>query len=94
MVDRRKELLAEFKSMIANDYGIPCNSISIKNSQANTIVERVHQTIGNIISTCTIQEMDLDNENPWEGILQSTVFAIQSTVHTSTQHIPSQLVFG
>ena len=33
--------------------------------------------------------MDLDHENPWEGIL-----SIKSTVHTTTQHKPSQLVFG
>ena len=38
--------------------------------------------------------MDLDIENLWEGILSSTMFAIQSTVHTTTQHTPSQLLFG
>ena len=38
--------------------------------------------------------MDLDYENPWEGALSSTMFAIRSTVHTTTQHILSQLVFG
>ena len=37
--------------------------------------------------------MDLDNENPWEGILSSTMFTIRSTVHTTTQHTLSQLVF-
>ena len=30
-VDKGKELLAEFKTMMANDYGIPCNSISVRN---------------------------------------------------------------
>ena len=38
--------------------------------------------------------MDLDNENQWEGILSSTMFVICSTVHTTTQYTPSQLVFG
>ena len=38
--------------------------------------------------------MDLDDENPWEGIHSSTMFAIQSTVHTTTQYTPSQLIFG
>ena len=93
-IHRGKELLAKFKTMIANNYGILCNSISIRNPQANAIVERVHQTIGNIIHTFIIQEMDLDNKSPWEGILSSTMFAIQSTVHTTSQHTPSQLVFG
>ena len=79
---------------MANDYGIPCNSISVRNPQANAIVERVHQTIGNIIRTFKIQEMDLDNVNPWEGSLSSIMFTIQSQVHTTTQHTPSQLAFG
>ena len=94
MVDRGKEFLAEFKTMMASDYRILFNSISVRNPQVNTIVERVHQTIGNIICTVKIQEMDLDDENPWEGILSSTMFAIQSKVHTTTQHTPSQFVFG
>ena len=52
------------------------------------------KTIGNIIRISTIQEIDLDNENPWKGILSSTILAIQSSVNKSTQHPPSQLVFG
>ena len=93
-VDRGKELLTKFKIMMANGYGIPCNSISVRNLQANAIVERVHQAIGNIILTIKIQQMDLDNENPWEGTLSSSMFAIWSTIHTTTQHTPIQLVFG
>ena len=94
MVDRGIVFLAEFKTMMANDYRIPCNSISVRNPQANAIVERVHQTIGDIIRSFKIQEMDLDNENPWEVILSSTMFAIRSTMHTTMQHTPLQLVFG
>ena len=48
-LNRGKVLLAEFKTMMVNDYGIPCSSISLRNPQANSIVYRVHQTIGNII---------------------------------------------
>ena len=68
--------------------------ISVRNPQANITVERVHQTIRNIICTFTIQQKELDNENPWEGILSSTMLAILFTVHTTIQHTPSQLVFG
>ena len=60
----------------------------------NAIVERVHQIIGNIIRTFIIQQMNLDNENPWEGVISSTLFAIRSMVHTTTQHTPPQMVFG
>ena len=80
--------------MMANDCRIPCKSISIRNLQVNAIVVRVHHIIGDVIHTFKIQQMDLDNENPWKGILSSTTFAIRSTVHTTTRHTPSQLVFG
>ena len=35
--------------------------------------------------------MDLDNENPWRGILSSTMFAIRLTVHTINQEANLQL---
>ena len=63
-VDKGKQRLAEFKIIIAIDCRIPCNSISVRNPQANAIVERIHQNIGNIYTFKT-QQMDLDNENPW-----------------------------
>ena len=64
MVDRDKELLAECKSMMANDYGILCSPISVSNSPANAIVEWLQKTICNIICTFNIQHMYLNNENP------------------------------
>ena len=33
-------------------------------------------------------------ENPWEGILYTVIFAMQSTVHTTLGAAPMQLVFG
>ena len=45
IVDRDKDILADIKTMMANDYGIQCNSISARIPKANVIVERVHQTI-------------------------------------------------
>ena len=73
-VDRGKELLAEFITIMKNDYGIPCNSISVRYPQANVIVEIVYQTIGNIIRTFQIQQMDLDNENPLIHYVCHTVY--------------------
>ena len=58
VVDGSKELLVEFKIMIANEYGIQCNSISARNPQANAIVEMVHQDIGNIQSTFHLEDVN------------------------------------
>ena len=94
IVDRGKELFAEFKTMMSNDYSIKVRPITTRNPQANAILERVHQTIGNIICTFKIQGMVLDDDNPWDGILAAMMFALRATVHTTTQYTPAQLVFG
>ena len=80
--------------MMANGYRILCNSISTRNSRASAIVERVHQIVGDIIQTFNIQEINLGNEKPWEGILLSILFTIWSIMHTTIQHTLSQMVFG
>ena len=37
--------------------------------------------------------MVLDDENPWDGVLSATMFALSATVHTTTRFTPTQLVF-
>ena len=62
IVDRGNEFLAEFREMIPNDYGIKGRANTSRNPQANTILERVHQTTGNILCTFKVQNMVLDEE--------------------------------
>ena len=45
----------------------------------NSILERVHQTIGNIIITFMVQDMAHKDMNPWDGIPESTIFALCAT---------------
>ena len=85
IVDRGNESLAEFKTMILADCGIEIMSIASRNPQANSILERVHQTIGNIIRTFKVQDMGLDDESHWDGILASIMFTLRATVHTTSQ---------
>jgi hypothetical protein len=55
-------------------------------------LERVHQTIGNIIRT--FSKENLDEENPWGSVLAAMMFAVRATYHTTMQSTPTQLVFG
>ena len=91
-LDRGTEFMAEFAKMVKNDYGLKLKPITTRNPQANAIIERVHQTIGNIIRTFNVQTMD--ENNPWTGILAATMFAVRATFHTTLQASPMQLVFG
>ena len=81
--------------MIENDYDVKVKPITTRNPQANAIVERVHQTIGNIIRTFELYDNDgIDDDDPWSGILAAVMAAMRSTYSTTTQATPMQLVFG
>ena len=84
--------MAEFAKMCQNDYGLKSKPIMTRNPQSNAIIERIHQTIGNIIRTFDVS--NIVNNNPWSGILASNMFAIRATYHTTLQASPMQLVFG
>jgi len=93
--DRGSEFIGqEFQHMIKHDYGIKDKPITVRNPQANAIVERVHQVIGNIIRTFELENNYLDEDNPWRGVLSATAFAVRSTFHTTLHKSPGQLVFG
>jgi hypothetical protein len=80
--------------MIKEDYAIKAKPITVRNPQANALVERVHQVIGNITRTFELESNYLDEEDPWKGILSATAFAVRSTFHTTLRNSPLQLVFG
>ena len=49
ILDRGTEFIKEVILMLEQDYGITHRPITTQNSQANSILERAHQTIGNIL---------------------------------------------
>jgi len=92
--DRGTEFMEEFARMIEEDYGNIKKGITKHNPYANAIIERIHQTIGNMIRTFEVQEADLDEEEPWADILAAVIYATCATFHTILKATPMQLVFG
>ena len=93
--DKGSEFKAEFAAMIEEEYGIEKRGISPRNPQANSVLERIHQVIGNMIKTFRIYDReDLDEQDPWSGILAAIMFGIRATYHTTLEATPIQLVFG
>ena len=86
--------MKEVIPMLEQDYGITRRPITTRNPQANSILERAHQTIGNILRTFQVNNQQLEQNDPWDGILSAVIFAMRSTVHTTMQATPMQLVFG
>ena len=81
--------------MLKEDYGIKLKHITTRNPQANSIVERVHQVISNMVRTFDLQERQLVKEKDlWKGIFSALSFSIRSTVHTTLNKTSGQLGFG
>ena len=54
--DKGTEFMTKFTTMIKNDYGIEKNPASKRNPQANSVIERIHQTLGNMVRTFSAHE--------------------------------------
>eukprot|EP00957_Ditylum_brightwellii_P014535 1094353-Ditylum_brightwellii.AAC.1 len=61
--------MAEFTEMISSDYGVKKKLITARNPQANSIIERIHQTIENMIGAFEVHDTSIDEKDPWTEIL-------------------------
>ena len=84
--------MAEFAKMCQNDYGIKSKPIKTRNPQSNAIIEKNHQSIGNIIRKFDVS--NIVNNDTWSGIIAATMFYVRTTYHTTLQAYPTQLAFG
>jgi transposase InsO family protein len=85
----------EFRQMLAR-YNIRLQIITAKNPQGNSIVERLHQTMGNSIRTL------LDGANPQseseanaliDSVLQTAAYAARAAIHTTLGTTPGAIAF-
>ena len=83
--------MAELAKMCQNYYGLKRKPITTSNPQSIAIIEKIHQTIGNIIRTFDVS--NIINNYPCSGILAATMFAVRVNYHTTLQASPMQLVF-
>ena len=99
-MDQGGEFAAEVSKALKEEHGINRKITTSRNPQANSIVERVHQVVGNVIRTRAIKgkadllEQALDPNRPWDGVLAAVRHAVNATVHTTSRATPTQLVFG
>ena len=65
------------------------------NPQANAIIERAHQVLGDQLRTFELENRDLTPaERTFEPFLTACAYALRSTYHTTLKASPGQLVFG
>ena len=76
------------------DFAIKATCTSIKNPQANAILERIHQVVGSMLKTKDLVNVVFDVVDPWSEILASIAFAVRCSHHSTLNATPGQLVFG
>ena len=82
----------EFQEMLQS-YGVKSKLTTVRNPQANGILERTHQVIGNLLRSTRLMSQDLSMLDAQQELLAPVTWAINSTYHTTLQATPGQLAF-
>ena len=95
VMDQGNEFATDVMQMLEDDYGVNRKRITTRNPQANSMVERAHQTVHNMIRTNQLHIPVEGHTLPERvtGILTAVGHAMRSTVHTTLRATPTQLVF-
>ena len=78
----------EFQDLLNKEHNVKTKPIMVKNPQANAVLERIHQVLGNSVRMFELKECNLNKDGPWSGILAAVAWAIHSTYHTTLQARP------
>jgi len=94
-VDKGKEFVREVSKTLNNKHGIDWKIVASRNPQANSMIERCHKTLHNMICSAQIKDrQDLDSFLAFQGVLAACRKAMNSTAHATARPTPTQLVFG
>ena len=74
-------------------YGVEKKPTTIKNPQANGILERAHQTFGNMLRTSELDMADSVTPESVEDFIDNTAWALRSTHHTVLNASPGAAIF-
>jgi hypothetical protein len=85
---------SEFQHLIEEECNIEAKPSSKRNPQSDAILERIHQTIGDVLRTFEVENQPIDESDPWSGILNALAWAVRSTCNATLQSTSGQLVFG
>jgi hypothetical protein len=88
---------SEFKlhfCALCKTYGIKRKPTSIKNPQANAILERIHAVFTNMLHTAELDMAKSVNGSDINIFLADAAWAICSTHHTVLKASPGAAIFG
>jgi hypothetical protein len=90
--NNRSEFKLHFE-YLCESYGIKCKPTKVKNPQANGILERVHQVLGQMLCTAELDMADSVTPDDVDVFLENAAWAIRSTYHTELKASPGAAIF-
>jgi len=94
-VDKGREFAREVSETLQNEHGVKRKIVASRNPQSNSMIERCHKTLHNMIRSAQIKDKrDIDSLLGFKGVLAACRKAMNSTAHTTARAMPTQLVFG
>ena len=91
--DNGSEFKLHFRSL-CESFGLKRKPTSVKNPQANAILERIHQTFAAMMRTAELDMADSVDESDIEDFLDNASWALRSTYHTVLKASPGAAIFG
>ena len=91
--DNGSEFKLHFRDL-CKTYGIKRKPTSIKNPQANAILERMHAVFTNMLHTAELDMAEPVNASEIDIFLADATWAICSTHHTVLKVLPGAAIFG
>jgi len=91
--DNGSEFKLHFEDL-CESYGLKREPTSIRNPQANAILERVHQVLMAMVRTSELDMADSVAPNDVDVVLTNASCAIRSTYHTVLKASPGAAIFG
>jgi hypothetical protein len=89
--NNRSEFKLHFK-YLCESHGITRKPTTVKNPQANGILEHVHQVLGQMLRTAELDMADLVTPNDVNVFVDNAAWAICSTYHTVLKASPGAAI--
>ena len=91
--DNGSEFKLHFQSL-CDTYGLKRKPTTVKNPQANAILERIHQTLAAMMRTAELDMAMSVDPSDIEDFLTNAAWAVRSTYHTVLKASPGAAIFG
>ena len=79
---------------LCDTFGLKRKPTTVKNPQANAILERIHQTLAAMMRTSEIDMAISVDPSDIDDFLSNAVWAVHSTYHTVLRSSPGAAIFG